>query len=72
MQYLEFDPANPEHMDAYRSLVLEGRQHPTLRFSVGTFESVPQMMIHRISQHFSQIQEQVIPSAKPSEDRVSP
>lgn len=29
-----FDPTNPNHIEAYRMLVYEGRQHPTLRFTL--------------------------------------
>lgn len=29
-----FDPTNPDHIEAYRMLVYEGRQHPTLRFTL--------------------------------------
>lgn len=63
MQLVDFDPSNEEHMEAYRSLIQEGRQHPTLRFNVGTFESVPQMMLHRISEHFHETTYVVPPSA---------
>lgn len=29
-----FDPANPEHIEAFVMLTQQGRQHPTLRFTL--------------------------------------
>lgn len=45
-----FDPKNREHLEAFRSL-MGGRQHPTLRFDNERFESVPQMMMHKVASH---------------------
>lgn len=47
-----FDPTNPEHIEAFKMLVLEQptRQHPTLRFELEfPFVNVPQMMLYKIA-----------------------
>lgn len=48
---VKFDPYNPTHMVAAKELVFEYKQHGDYRFNLEDgFESVPQMMLHRIAQ----------------------
>jgi hypothetical protein len=45
-----FDLDNPTHTAAVKSLMIEGRQHPTLRFVLeDQFPSVPIMILHKIA-----------------------
>ena len=47
-----FDPTNPEHINAFKMLVLDqpNKQHPRLRFNLEfPFVNVPQMMLHKIA-----------------------
>jgi hypothetical protein len=50
-----FDPENPEHLEAYRMLDKEGRQHPSLRFHLNNvyFSDVPTMMARCIARNLS-------------------
>lgn len=57
---VNFDPTNPEHLKAFKMLVLgeEGptgniRQHPTLRFNIDNpFDNVRTMMTHKVAEAF--------------------
>jgi hypothetical protein len=53
-EFVEFDPLNAEHLGAYKSLIHEGRQHPTLRFELDPTKHtvVPVMMAQRIADQF--------------------
>lgn len=45
-----FDPSEPEHREAYRTLAEEGRQHPTLRFVLEyPFQDILAYMERRLS-----------------------
>lgn len=48
-QTVDFDPKNLEHVKALTSIVLKGKQHPTLRFNVRPpFESAVEMAKHLV------------------------
>lgn len=58
---VDFDPTNPEHLKAYRSLCIGEdeptgvriKQHPTLRFNIqAPFETVPAMLQYKIGQAY--------------------
>ena len=61
-RFVEFDPCNPEHLEAYRMLcigekddrgMIHVQQHPTLRFTTETpFEEVPAMMAYRVGEKY--------------------
>ena len=59
-QHVDFDPTNPEHLKAFKMLVLgeDGptsniRQHPTLRFNIDNpFDNVRTMMTHKVAEAF--------------------
>jgi hypothetical protein len=46
LSWQHFDPNNKEHLEAYRMVEQEGRQHPSLRFFLNDrfFSDVPTMM----------------------------
>lgn len=45
----QFDAQNQEHLRAFR-LLLDGRQHPTIRFKLELpYDNVRQMMLHKVS-----------------------
>lgn len=64
-QYVDFDPTNPKHMEAFKSLCLGElkpgvgiciKQHEYLRFNLEhPFEDVRTMMFHKVGQHFVNI-----------------
>jgi len=43
-----FDPCNDEHRNAFRIMVLAGRQS-TFRFQLEGFDSVPSMMMYKMA-----------------------
>lgn len=52
-KYQHFDPANVKHLEAYRMLRYEGRQHADLRFFVeDPYLDVVSMMQAKISEAF--------------------
>lgn len=49
-KFVEFDPMNKEHLEAFRMLTQDNRQHPVLRFEVPyPFLDVRAVMYDRIS-----------------------
>lgn len=51
--YVQFDVNNREHIEAYKMLLFENKQHPTLRFLLEPeFESLPSMLNHYIGKAF--------------------
>ena len=56
--YVDFDPTDPEHLEAFKMLVLGEngpasviRQHPTLRFNVDhPYDNVRSMMMHKVAE----------------------
>ncbi len=49
---IEFDPANADHREAYRMLIEDGKQHPTLRFVVNPpFIDAVTVMEKRLALH---------------------
>ena len=59
-QHVDFDPNNPEHLKAFKMLVLGEngptsvvRQHPTLRFNLDNpFDNVRTMITHRVAERY--------------------
>jgi hypothetical protein len=53
-ELVEFDPLNEEHLNAYKCIVHDGRQHPTLRFEMDPTKHsiVPTMMAQLIANQF--------------------
>ena len=48
-----FDVNNKEHLKAGKGIVLEGRQHPTIRFALeDQYRSVDLMILKKIAQKF--------------------
>lgn len=65
-QYVDFDPKNTEHLEAFRILclgevynavgVFTHRQHKHLRFNLEQpFQSVPEMMFHKVGETYLQM-----------------
>lgn len=52
-KYVEFDPADPEHLKAYASLAYAGRQLPHLRFFLSEgYSDVVSMMRDKITRQY--------------------
>lgn len=59
-QHVDFDPQNPDHLKAFKMLVLgeDGpasniKQHPTLRFNLDNpFDNVRMMMTHKVAKAY--------------------
>lgn len=51
---VDFDPENIEHLKAYKMLMLDGKQHQSLRFTIipSIDQSVPQMMTRVLTNYF--------------------
>lgn len=51
-----FDPQNPEHVEAFVMITQQGRQHPTLRFTLEhPFLDVRSMMYDKIGRAYVQM-----------------
>lgn len=59
-QHVDFDPQNPDHLKAFKMLVLGEsgpssniKQHPNLRFNLDNpFDNVRTMMTHKVAQAY--------------------
>lgn len=52
LQRTTFDIHNDEHIEAFRSLYFDGRQHPTLRFHIeAPYLDVRSMMTDKVLRH---------------------
>ncbi len=59
-QYVDFNPQDPEHLKAFKMLVLGEagptsniKQHPTLRFNLDNpFDNVRTMMTHKVAEAY--------------------
>lgn len=53
---VDFDPRNPEHVDAAMHLLLNNKQHETIRFKVEwPFISVQQHVLHRMAVYHAEV-----------------
>ena len=52
--YVEFDPTNFEHMDAFNMVVYNNRQHPTLRFALKyPYHDIRVMMLEKVGKAYT-------------------